>query len=212
MAGSAGWRVAAIVVLGILPPRSTRVHPDRLAGLRLGRRQWAGIGLFAVVAVGALLALLWLLTAVVGRRVRPTTALLRARRPGSRRRARRAHPLRLVEARMHGPGAGDHRGGSHVRGREDDVRTRILERCLQRLARRDGDGRRGRGALPERARGGRLDGRHRRRANGSPGGEAVDTRELRAERDGAVFTIALESWSGRTSAAIRVDASAAQAE
>ena len=46
----------------------------------------------------------------------------------------------------------------------------------------------------------------------APEGEAVDTRELRAERDGAVFTIALESWSGRTSAAIRVDASAAQAE
>ncbi|MEZ0235948.1 MAG: hypothetical protein ACAH81_13505, partial [Actinomycetota bacterium] len=43
---------------------------------------------------------------------------------------------------------------------------------------------------------------------GSAEGEPVDTRELQATRDGAVFTIALESWSGRTSAVIRVDASA----
>jgi hypothetical protein len=41
---------------------------------------------------------------------------------------------------------------------------------------------------------------------GSPEGEPVDTRELRAVRDGAEFTVALESWSGRTSAAIRVEA------
>jgi hypothetical protein len=43
-------------------------------------------------------------------------------------------------------------------------------------------------------------------AAGSPEGEPVDTRELRADRDGEVFTVALESWSGRTSAAIRVHA------
>ena len=39
-----------------------------------------------------------------------------------------------------------------------------------------------------------------------PEGEPVDVRELSANRDGASFTIALESDAGQTSAAIRVDA------
>jgi hypothetical protein len=40
----------------------------------------------------------------------------------------------------------------------------------------------------------------------APEGEPVDVRELTATREGALFTIALESYAGRTSAAIRVDA------
>ena len=40
----------------------------------------------------------------------------------------------------------------------------------------------------------------------APEGEPVDVRELRASREGALFTIALESYSGHTSAAIRVEA------
>ena len=40
----------------------------------------------------------------------------------------------------------------------------------------------------------------------APEGEPVDVRELTATRAGALFTIALESYSGRTSAAIRVEA------
>jgi hypothetical protein len=40
----------------------------------------------------------------------------------------------------------------------------------------------------------------------APEGESVDVRELHANRDGALFTIALESYFGQTSAAIRVDA------
>jgi len=39
-----------------------------------------------------------------------------------------------------------------------------------------------------------------------PEGEPVDVRALIATRDGATFTIELESYSGRTSAAIRVEA------
>ena len=40
----------------------------------------------------------------------------------------------------------------------------------------------------------------------APEGEPVDVRELSASREGALFTIALESYSGHTSAAIRVEA------
>ena len=40
----------------------------------------------------------------------------------------------------------------------------------------------------------------------APEGEPVDVRELTANRGGALFTIALEAYSGRTSAAIRVEA------
>jgi hypothetical protein len=40
----------------------------------------------------------------------------------------------------------------------------------------------------------------------APEGEPVDVRELTATREGAFFTIALESYAGRTSAAIRVEA------
>ena len=40
----------------------------------------------------------------------------------------------------------------------------------------------------------------------APEGEPVDVRELTATREGALFTIALESYAGRTSAAIRVEA------
>ena len=40
----------------------------------------------------------------------------------------------------------------------------------------------------------------------APRGEPVDVRELTATRAGALFTIALESYAGRTSAAIRVEA------
>lgn len=43
---------------------------------------------------------------------------------------------------------------------------------------------------------------------GSPEGERIDTRELHANRDDDALTIALESWSGHTNAAIRVDAPA----
>ncbi len=40
----------------------------------------------------------------------------------------------------------------------------------------------------------------------APEGDPVDVKELTASRDGALFTIALEYYSGRTSAAIRVEA------
>jgi hypothetical protein len=40
----------------------------------------------------------------------------------------------------------------------------------------------------------------------APEGEPVDVRELTASREGALFTVALESYSGHTSAAIRVEA------
>ncbi|HET6713406.1 MAG TPA: hypothetical protein VFI59_06835 [Actinomycetota bacterium] len=203
--------MAAIVVLGLFLLGQLVFTLIGLLGFGLGGGSGPEIGLFGVVAVGALLALLWLLTAVIGRRVRPATALFALVAPvldvalavlilsGSLRPACTEQELAIIAevptfagAEMtfeHESSSGACSGSLDVTATADEVVAHYrneLEGGGWTVAIDD---------VPTEA----------------PEGEVVDARELRAERDGAVFTIALESWSGRTSAAIRVDASAAQA-
>ena len=204
--------MVAIVVLGILLLGQLVFTLIGLLGFGLGGGSGPEIGLFAVVAVGALLALLWLLTAVVGRRVRPTTALFALVVPvldvalavlilsGSLRPACTAQELAIIAEVPTYAGAKmtfEHEYSSGACSGSLDVTATADEVVAHYRNELEGDG--WTVAIDD-------------VPTAAPEGEAVDTRELRAERDGAVFTIALESWSGRTSAAIRVDASAAQAE
>ena len=205
--GSEWRRVAAIVVLGALLVGQLAFTMIGLLGFGLGGGSGLEIAIFVLVAVGVLSALLWLLIAVIGRRVPPAGGALRARRPTSRRRARRAAPLRLVEAGVFRSGPRDHRGGSHLRGVGDgrspthEYSSGACTGSLDVVATGDEVLAHYRGELERDGWTVAIDGQTE-----SPEGEPVDTRKLRANRDGAVFTIALESWSGRTSAAIRVDA------
>jgi hypothetical protein len=201
-----GWRVAAIVALWALLLCQLAFTVIGLLGFGLGGGSGPEIGLFVLVAVGGFSALLWLLIAVVGRRARPAMALFALSAPvldvalaalilsGSLRHTCSDRELAIIAEVPTYAGAemafeqeyssGACSGYLDVMATADDVveHYRIeLERDGWTVAIDD---------VP----------------TGSPEGEPVDTRELRAVRDGAEFTVALESWSGRTSAAIRVEA------
>jgi hypothetical protein len=175
-----------------------------LLGFGLGGGSGPEIGLFVLVAVGGCAALSWLLVAVVRRRVRPAMALVALSAPvldiaiaaiilsGSLRPLCSDRELAIIAevptyagaevTFEHESATGACSGSLEVTATADEVvehyRTE-LERDGWTVAIDDV-------------------------AAGSPEGEPVDTRELRADREGEVFTVALESWSGRTSAAIRV--------
>ncbi len=203
--GSEWRRVAAIVVLGALLVGQLAFTMIGLLGFGLGGGSGLEIAIFVLVAVGVLSALLWLLIAVIGRRVPPAGALFALVAPlldvalaalllsGSLRPACSDQELAIIAevptyagSEMtfeHEYSSGACTGSLDVVATGDEVLAHYrgeLERDGWTVA---------------------IDGQTE-----SPEGEPVDTRELRANRDGAVFTIALESWSGRTSAAIRVDA------
>ena len=205
--GSEGWRVAAIVVIGALLLGQLVFTLIGLLGFGLGGGSGLEIGIFVLVALGVLSALLWLLIAVIGRRVRPAGALFALVAPvldvalaalilsGSLRPACSDQELAIIAevptyagtemAFEHEYSSGACVGSLDVMATADEVVAHYrgeLERDGWSVAIRD---------VPA----------------ASPEGETVDTRELQADRDGAVFTVALESGSGRTSAAIRVDAS-----
>ena len=205
-AGSEGWRVAAIVVIGALLLGQLVFTLIGLLGFGLGGGSGLEIGIFVLVALGVLSALLWLLIAVTGRRVRPAGALFALVAPvldvalaalilsGSLRPSCSDQELAIIAevptyagtemTFEHEYSSGACSGSLDVMATADEVVAHYrgeLERDGWTVAIDD---------VP----------------TASPEGETVDTRELRANRDGAVFTIALESWSGRTIAAIRVDA------
>ena len=204
--GSDGWRIAAVVVLATLLVGQLVFTLIGLLGFGLGGGSGPEIGLFLVIAVGGCAALSWLLTAVVRKRVRPAMALVALSAPvldvaiaalilsGSLRPPCSDRELAIiaevptyagVEVTFeHEFSTGACSGSLDVMAKADEVveHYRIeLERDDWTVAIDDVSA-------------------------GSPEGEPVETRELRAERDGEVFTVALESWSGRTSAAIRVEA------
>jgi len=206
--GSEGRRVAAIVVLGALLIGQLAFTLIGLLGFGLGGGSGLEIAIFVLVAVGVLSALLWLLVAIIGRRVRPAgalfafcasvldVALAALLLSGSLRPACSNQELAIIAevptyagsemSFEHEYSSGACTGSLDVAATADEVVAHYrgeLERDGWTVAIDD---------VP----------------TGSAEGEPVDTRELRANHDGAVFTIALESWSGRTSAVIRVDASA----
>ena len=82
-AGSEGWRVAAIVVLGALLLGQLVFTLIGLLGFGLGGGSGLEIGIFVLVALGVLSALLWFLIAVIGRRVRPAGRSSRSSPPFS---------------------------------------------------------------------------------------------------------------------------------
>lgn len=204
--GSGGWRVVAIVVLGILLLGQLVFTLIGLVGFGLGGGSGLEFWLFVVVAVGVLLALLWLLVAVIGRRVRPAKACFAVVAP-----VLDVAIAALILSGSIGPSCSDQElaiiaevptyasadmtfeyesssgacsGSLDVTASADEVLAhyrRELKRDGWTVAIDD---------VPTE----------------SPEGEPVDTRELQANRDGEVFAIALESWSGHTNAAIRVDA------
>jgi hypothetical protein len=203
---SGGWRVVAVVVLGVVLVGQLVFVLTGLLGFGLGGGSGLEIGLFAVVAVGVLVALMWLLIAVIGSRVRPATALLSLVAPvldvalaalilsGSLGASCSDQELAILDEIPAYAGAdptfgyesssGTCSGSIDVTATADEVLAhyqRELERDGWTLTIDD---------VPA----------------ASPEGGSVETHELRANREGAVFTIALESWSGRTSAGIRVDA------
>lgn len=204
-AGSEGRRVAAILLLGALLIGQLVFTLIGLLGFGLGGGSGLEIAIFVLVAGGVLSALLWLLLAVIGRRVRPAGALFALGAPvldvalaalllsGSLRPACSDQELAIIaevptyagsEMTFEHEYSSDTCTGSFdVVATADEVVAHYrgeLERDGWTVAIDD---------VP----------------TGSAEGEPVDTRELQATRDGAVFTIALESWSGHTNAAIRVD-------
>jgi hypothetical protein len=204
--GSEGWRVAAIVGLWALLLGQLVFTLIALLGFGLGGGSGLEIGLFVLVAVGGVSALLWLLIAVVGRRVRPARALFALGAPmldvviaalilsGSLRPACSGRELAIIAevptyagaeiTFEHEYSSGACSGSLDVMATADEVAEHYrseLERDGWTVAIDD-------------------------ESTGSSEGGSVDTRELRANRDGAVFAVALETWSGQTSVAIRVEA------
>ncbi|MET0801325.1 MAG: hypothetical protein ABWZ53_09175 [Actinomycetota bacterium] len=198
--------MVAIVVLGILLLGQLVFTLIGLVGFGLGGGSGLEFWLFVVVAVGVLLALLWLLVAVIGRRVRPAKACFAVVAP-----VLDVAIAALILSGSIGPSCSDQElaiiaevptyasadmtfeyesssgacsGSLDVTASADEVLAhyrRELKRDGWTVAIDD---------VPTE----------------SPEGEPVDTRELQANRDGEVFAIALESGSGHTNAAIRVDA------
>ena len=200
-----GWRVVAIVVLGVLLAGQIVFTLLGLLGFGLGGGSSLEIWLFVVVAVGVLLALLWLLMAVIRSSARPATALFGlvallfdvglAALILSGRLGPSCSDRELAIIAEVPPFAGDattfeYESSSGACTSLLDVTAtadEVLEHYRMELE-RDGwtvsvDD------VPTE----------------SQEGGSTDTRELRASREGEVFTVALESWSGRTSAAIRVN-------
>jgi hypothetical protein len=198
--------LAAIVVLGAVLLGQLAFSLIGLLGFGLEGGSGVEVGLFVLVAVGGFLGLLWLLIAVVGKRVRPAMALFALGAPvldlalaalilsGSLRPACSDRELAIISEVPTYPGvemtfeheysSGACSGSFEVIATADQVAGHYqseLERDGWTVAIDDGP-------------------------TGSPEGEPVDTRELRADRNGAVFTVTLESFSGRTSAVIRVEA------
>jgi len=204
--GSDGWRIAAVVLLATLLIGQLVFTLIGLLGFGLGGGSGPEIGLFLLVAVGGCAALSWLLIAVVRRRVRPAMALVALSAPvfdvaiaaiilsGSLRPPCSDRELAIIAEVPTYAGAEvtfEHEYSTGACGGSLEVMAtadEIVEHYRTELE-RDG----WTVAIDD-------------VAAGSPEGEPVDTRELRADREGEVFTVALESWSGRTSAAIRVDA------
>ena len=205
---SGGWRVVAIVVIGVLLLGQLVFTLIGLIGFGLGGGSGLEFQLFVVVALGVLLALLWLLAAVIGRRVRPAKACFAVVAPvldvaiaalilsGSLRPSCSDQELAIIAevptyagADMtfeYEPSSGACTGSLDVTATADEVLAhyrRELERDGWTVAIDD---------VPTE----------------SAEGEPVDTRELQANRGDEALAIALESWSGHTNVAIRVDASA----
>lgn len=207
--GSESRRVAAIVVLGGLLAGQLVFTLMGLLGFGLGGGSALEFGLFVVVAVGGLSTLLWLLSAVIGRRIRAAKALYALVAPvldvavaalilsGSLRSCSDRELAIIAEIPTYAgaemtfdyeSSSGACSGSLDVTATADEVVAHYrseLERDGWTVA--VGDVPTGSPA-------------------GSPEGERIDTRELHASRDGEGLTIALESWSGHTYAAIRVDA------
>lgn len=207
--GSESRRVAAIVVLGVLLAGQLVFTLMGLLGFGLGGGSALEFGLFVVVAVGGLSTLLWLLSAVIGRRIRAAKALSALVAPvldvavaalilsGSLRSCSDRELAIIAEIPTYAgaemtfdyeSSSGACSGSLDVTATADEVVAHYrseLERDGWTVA--VGDVPTGSPA-------------------GSPEGERIDTRELHASRDGEGLTIALESWSGHTYAAIRVDA------
>jgi hypothetical protein len=206
LSGAGPSRVIAIVLLGFLLLAQLVFTLIGLLGFGLSGGSGLEFGLFVVVAVGVLWALLWLFLAVKRRSVRPATALIAIAAPvldvalaalilsgslGSS--CSDQEQAILAEIPTYGgsnvtfdheSSSGACAGSLNVTATADEVLThytRELERDGWTVVVDD---------VP----------------TGSAEGEPVDAQELRARRDGAAFDIAVESWSGQTSAAIRVDA------
>jgi hypothetical protein len=197
--------VAAIVVLGVLLAGQLVFTLMGLLGFGLGGGSALEFGLFVVVAAGGLSTLLWLLSAVIGRRIRAAKALYALVAPvldvavaalilsGSLRSCSDRELAIIAEIPTYAgaemtfeyeSSSGACSGSLDVTATADEVVAHYrseLERDGWTVAVGD---------VP----------------TGSPEGERIDTRELHASRDGEGLTIALESWSGHTYAAIRVDA------
>lgn len=204
--GSGGRRVAAIVVLGASLLAQLVFTLIGLLGFGLGGGSGLEIGLFVLVAVGVLAALVWLVIAVIGRRVRPIVALFALVAPvldvalaalilsGSLRPACSDQELAIIAE------VPTYAGTEMTFGSESS--TGACTGSLDVMATADEVVAHYRGELERDGWTVAIDDV----PTASSEGEPVDTRELQANRDGAGFAIALESWSGRTSAAIRVDA------
>ena len=205
--GSGGRRVVAIVVLGVLLVGQLVFTLMGLLGFGLGGGSALEFGLFVVVAVGGLSTLLWLLIAVIGRRVRAAKALYALAAPvldvalaalilsGSLRPSCSDHELAIIAEIPTYAGAemtfeyesssGACSGSLDVTATADEVLAHYRSEL------EEGGWTVAVGDMP----------------TGSPEGEPIDTRELHASRrHGEVLTIALESWSGHTNTVIRVDA------
>ena len=204
--GAGPWRVIAIVALGFLLLAQLVFTSIGLLGFGLGGGSGLEIGLFVVVAVGVLWALLWLLVAVMRRRVRPAKALIALAAP-----VLDVALAALILSGSLGPSCSDQEqaiiaevptyAGAHVTFEHESSSGACA------------------GSLDVTATADEVLMHYRRElerdgwtvvvndvATESAEGEPVDARELRASRDSAAFDITLESWSGHTSAAIRVDA------
>lgn len=204
--GSERWRLVAIVVLGVLVVGQLVVTLIGFLAFGLGGGSGLEIGLFVVVALGLLATLLWLLIAVTGRRLRPTKALVAVVAApvldialaalilsGSLRPSCSDRELAIIADVRAYAGAEmtfEYEYSSRACSGSLDVTATAEEVLAHYRSELERDG--WTVAVDD-------------VQTESPEGEAIDARELRAMRDSAVFTIALESWSGRTNAAIRVD-------
>ena len=93
--GSESRRVVAIVVLGVLLAGQLVFTLMGLLGFGLGGGSALEFGLFVVVAVGGLSTLLWLLSAVIGRRIqRPRRSPRSSPRSSTSRSPRSSSPVR----------------------------------------------------------------------------------------------------------------------
>jgi hypothetical protein len=203
---SEGRRVVAIGVLGIVLVVQVVFSLIGLLAFGLGGGTGLEIGLFVVVAIGLLATVLYLLIAVIARRLRPAKALVALAAPvldvalaalilsGSLRPSCSDPELAIIAdvpayagtemTFAYEPASGACVGSLDVTATADEVVAHYRSE-LQRD---------GWTVVVDDV------------VTGSSEGEPFESREVRADRDGAVFTIALESWSSHTSAAIRVDA------